>query len=68
MIDLSKIEIEQKSEPLIPDHAEVQCINNDCGWRGTLGECRSGWEQESWETERYQVALCPKCLEEVEIL
>ena len=66
----NNMKIEQLIKPAMsdhaPDHAPARCINEDCKWEGFLGDCPTGWEQESWETKMYQVALCPECGEEVE--
>jgi hypothetical protein len=59
--------IEQTPEPKRIEQMPALCINEDCGWKGFLGDCPSGWEHESLETAKYKVALCPICREEVEI-
>ena len=46
------------------DNPPVIAICDDCGWSGKTSECETYWEQDSWETPGYEVAICPKCNEE----
>jgi hypothetical protein len=67
-VKLKQMPESQMPKSVIPDHATAICMNEYCGWKGTLKDCPTDWEQESWETEQYQIALCPECGEEVELL
>ena len=44
---------------------EVAC--NDCEWQGLLSDCPIEIEQDTWEMPEYQVPICPKCGEVIEI-
>jgi len=37
-----------------------------CGWKGSIGDCDSGVEQENWEMPAYGVHYCPACGEAIE--
>ena len=58
-------EVTQALEPPM-DEIPAWCPNEDCNWKGKLGDCGSEWDSEGWEYPSYQVAVCPKCGEQVE--
>jgi hypothetical protein len=47
----------KNAERPTPDHAACE----ECGWEGKPVDCKTGWDQESWETPQYEVAFCPDC-------
>jgi len=41
----------------VPD----MCSCSICSWEGQVSECETGWDQDGYESEPYQIHLCPVC-------
>lgn len=54
------LEKAKNAERPTPNHAACE----ECGWEGKPADCKTGWDQESWETPQYEVAFCPDCGED----
>jgi len=51
----------------IPSDLAVSCDNEECNWHGLLQDCDIERDSEGWENPEYEVPVCPKCGEEVDI-
>ncbi len=43
----------------------VSC--EDCGWSGTVADCKIKWDSEGYEYPEYRITVCPECSSEVTI-
>lgn len=56
----------QEPEEMIPRDTEAYCIDEKCGWIGTVGSCDIDNNSEGWEYPNYEALICPQCGEYVE--
>ena len=49
----------------VPDNYKVKC--DECNWSGIIGQCITEMESAGWEYPEYEVLLCPKCGEHIDI-
>ena len=54
-----QVMLEIKLSGVVQDTPDAYC--DECDWTGLASECDTYAEQETWETEPYMVAICPKC-------
>jgi hypothetical protein len=45
----------------VPADTAARCESPSCGWKGTVGDCKTMREQDGPEDPEYETPVCPKC-------